>query len=70
MRTTASKVKALTAYSTLMTIIMASLFLFSFHKMKKIESFEEINVKRINILENDGTIRMVISNRENNIQGE
>jgi hypothetical protein len=28
------------------------------------ESFDEINVKRINIIENDGTIRMVLSNKE------
>lgn len=64
MKTTASKVKFLTRYSTFMTVLMASLFLFSFKKFKDIENFDEINVKRINIIENDGTIRMVLSNRE------
>lgn len=64
MKTTASKVKFLTHYATFMTIIMVSFFLFSFKKFKDIENFDEINVKRINIIENDGTIRMVLSNRE------
>lgn len=63
MKTTASKVKFLTAYSTVLTVVMASLFLFSFNKLKQIESFEEINVKRINVIEDDGTIRMVLSNK-------
>lgn len=36
----------------------------SFRLEKKIENFDEINVKRINIIEKDGTIRMVISNKE------
>lgn len=36
----------------------------SFRLEKKIENFDEINVKRINVIEKDGTIRMVISNKE------
>ncbi|QDP84124.1 hypothetical protein FNJ88_00595 [Chryseobacterium sp. SNU WT5] len=36
----------------------------SFRLEKKIENFDEINVKRINIIEKDGTIRMVIANKE------
>lgn len=36
----------------------------SFRLERKIENFDEINVKRINIIEKDGTIRMVISNKE------
>lgn len=36
----------------------------SFRIEKKIENFDEINVKRINVIEKDGTIRMVISNKE------
>lgn len=64
MKTTASKVKFLTHYATFMTIIMVLFFLFSFKKLREIENFEEINVKRINIIENDGTIRMVLSNKE------
>ena len=63
MKTTDSKVKFLTHYSTFLTIIMGSFMLFSFNKIRKIENFEEINVKRINIIENDGTTRMVLSNK-------
>lgn len=46
--------------------IVAILFttLNSFRLERKIENFDEINVKRINIIEKDGTIRMVISNKE------
>jgi hypothetical protein len=64
MKTTDSKVKLLTTYSIFMTVIMVSLSLFSFKMYNKIENFDEINVKRINIIENDGTIRMVLSNKE------
>jgi len=64
MKTTDSKVKFLTRYSIFITVIMISLSLFSFKVYKKIENFDEINVKRINIIENDGTIRMVLSNKE------
>jgi hypothetical protein len=63
MKTTTSKIKFLTFYSSVLTILMASLFLFSFKKYNQVENFEEINVKRINIIENDGTIRMVLSNK-------
>lgn len=46
--------------------ILAVLFtlLNSFRIERKFENFDEINVKRINIIEKDGTIRMVISNKE------
>lgn len=41
----------------------------SFRLQQKLENFDEINVKRINILEEDGTIRMVISNKERQHSG-
>ena len=46
--------------------IIAVLFtlLNSFRLERKIENFDEINVKKINIIEKDGTVRMVISNKE------
>lgn len=64
MNTTDAKLKFLTRYSTFLTLLMLCFFLFSFNKLKEIENFEEINVKRINIIENDGTLRMVLSNKD------
>lgn len=46
------------------TAIVVLTLLNSFRLERKIENFDEINVKRINIIEKDGTIRMVISNKE------
>ncbi len=40
------------------------LLLNSFRLEHKIENFDVINAKRINIIEKDGTLRMVISNKE------
>lgn len=49
------------------TIIGAAAIMFttlnSFRLQKQIENFDEINVQRINVVEKDGTIRMVISNK-------
>ncbi len=52
--------------SLVITFILFTLItvLNSFRLEKKIDNFDEINVKRINIIEKDGTIRMVISNKE------
>lgn len=46
------------------SIVLLFTLLNSFRLERKIENFDEINVKRINIIEKDGTIRMVISNKE------
>ena len=69
MEKTHAKLKFLTSYAIFMTVVMVSLVLFSFKAYKKIVSFDEINVKRINIIENDGTIRMVLSNKERQHSG-
>lgn len=50
-------INAYMAFSTIAIVML----LFSFKSLK--ENFEEINVKRINVVEDDGTIRMVISNK-------
>lgn len=51
-------------YVLLTAIILLFTVLNSFRLERKIENFDEINVKRINIIEKDGTVRMVISNKE------
>lgn len=58
------KVKILTYYAFESTVILSLMLLFSFKKNNDVTNFDEINVKKINIIEKDGTIRMVISNKE------
>jgi hypothetical protein len=53
--------KALLAYSVLVSTVMAVMLLMGARPSKP-TSFDEINVERINILEPDGTLRMVLSN--------
>ena len=52
----------LAIYSGVLTLIFATVVLLSAAETKK-SSFDEINVRRINIVEPDGTLRMVISNK-------
>lgn len=54
--------RVLLAYSGVLTVVLCVVLL-SGASSKKKASFDEINVKRINLVEPDGTIRMVISNR-------
>ena len=49
-------------YSGVLTLIFATVVLLGAAETKK-SSFDEINVRRINIVEPDGTLRMVISNK-------
>jgi hypothetical protein len=53
--------KALLAYSVLVSTVMAVMLLMGARPSNP-TSFDEINVERINILEPDGTLRMVLSN--------
>ena len=49
-------------YSGVLTVVLCVVLLSGASSRKK-TSFDEIDVKRINLVEPDGTIRMVISNR-------
>ena len=56
----------LAAYSGLLTIIFAATVFSGFTAQKSADtktSFQEINVERINVVEPDGTLRMVISDK-------
>jgi hypothetical protein len=57
-------VRFLKAYSGIATLVCAILFFSAFVEQGSKERFEEIDVERINIVEKDGTLRMVISNQE------
>lgn len=54
--------RCLLIYSGVLTIVLSVVLLSGAGSLKK-TSFDEIDVKRINVVEPDGTIRMVISNR-------
>ena len=56
------RAKILVVYSTVATILLAIFALAGF-AAPKVQSFDEIDVQRINVREADGTVRMVISNQ-------
>ena len=58
------EVQFLKAYAVIATLVGAVLFLSAFVLQNKKQKFEEIDVERINIVEKDGRLRMVISNQE------
>jgi hypothetical protein len=51
----------LTIYSGLLTLVFAVTLLSGFSLRPKATTFDEISVRRINVIEPDGTLRMVIS---------
>jgi hypothetical protein len=54
----------LKAYATPITIVGAVFTLLAFGPQERKQKFEEIDVERINIVEKNGQLRMVISNRQ------
>lgn len=57
-------VRFLKIYAAVATLFCAALLLSAFTVHGKRQKFEEIDVERINIVEKDGRLRMVISNEE------
>jgi hypothetical protein len=53
----------LVVYSGLLTLIFAVVVLGGFSQSRQKQKFAEIDVERINVVEPDGTLRMVISNK-------
>lgn len=60
----AKDVRLLKIYSALLTVGIISFFVMSFVDSPDKEHFEEIDVERINIVEDNGDLKMVISNQE------
>jgi hypothetical protein len=58
-----SNPRFLTIYSGVLTAAFAATLLGGFAKPSNKASFDEINVRRINIVEPDGTLRMVLSDK-------
>lgn len=53
----------LAIYSGVLTLVLAIIVLTGFAESRQKETFDEITVHRINVVEPNGTLRMVISNR-------
>lgn len=60
----AREVRFLKRYALVATLVCVALFSLVFAGQSNEQTFGEINVERINIIEQDGTLRMVISNQE------
>lgn len=58
------EVHMLKIYAASLTIAFVLLFLLAFKSSNEHQRFEEIDVERINIVEKDGTLKMVISNKK------
>jgi hypothetical protein len=58
------EVRFLKIYAVITTLFCAIFFFSAFSLQSKKPKFEEIDVERINIVEKDGKLRMVISNQE------
>jgi hypothetical protein len=57
------ELRMLKGYAAVMTVVMIVLSVAAFHQPEQKSRFSELDVERINIVEPDGKLRMVISNR-------
>jgi hypothetical protein len=58
------EVRFLKAYAVVATLVCAVFVLTAFTAQNRKQKFEEIDVERVNIVEKDGKLKMVISNKE------
>lgn len=58
------EVRFLKIYSAILTLLIISFLTWSFISKQEKKHFEEIDVERINIVEDNGDLKMVISNHE------
>src|ERR1051325_2780338 len=58
------EVRLLKSYAFISTLVGAMLVLTAFTLQSSKQKFGEIDVERINVVEKDGSIRLVISNRD------
>jgi hypothetical protein len=59
--------KLLKAYALISTLVFGTLLVGAFRQQEQKQRFTEIDVERINVVEPDGKLRMVISNRPRSI---
>jgi len=58
------QLRFLRAYAVLNSLVLAVLATTAFRQSTAVQKFDEINAQRINIVDADGTLRMVISNKD------
>ncbi|MBC9930910.1 hypothetical protein [Chitinophaga qingshengii] len=58
------EVRFLKAYALVLTTVLIAFFFMAFRNDFGKQRFQEIDVERINVVEKDGTLKMVISNKE------
>jgi hypothetical protein len=61
------ELRLLKGYAIIVTALLGTLSLAAFRQASQKEKFTEIDVERINVVEKDGKLRMVIANRERSI---
>jgi hypothetical protein len=61
------ELRLLKGYALVVTVLLGTLSLAAFQRSAQNTKFTEIDVERINIVEPDGKLRMVISNRPRSI---
>ncbi|MGH7576104.1 MAG: hypothetical protein ACREM1_13380 [Longimicrobiales bacterium] len=61
------ELRMLKAYAVIMTVLFGAFMVAAFRQAEQKQQFGEIDVERINVIEPDGKLRMVISNRERSI---
>lgn len=64
------RIQVLTIYTQVVTILLGILAFFVFKQVTQKRKFAEIDVERLNIVEQDGQLRMVISNKERQHPGQ
>ena len=58
------QIRVLQFYALFLTLVVAALALLLFLQSRRTPHFKEIDAERINIVEGDGTLRLVISNHK------
>lgn len=61
------ELRILKGYAIVVTLLLGTLSLAAFRQGSQKQKFTEIDVERINVVEKDGKLRMVISNRDRSI---
>ena len=61
------ELRLLKGYAIVITLLLGTVSLAAFRQASQKQKFSEIDVERINVVEKDGKLRMVISNRDRSI---